>query len=407
MAFDRACALLESALTGGAREALLETIGAAQGGANGLRRLCGALETNLHGAGGEYRALGDVVQHHDVRTREEGFHVLHDWDGKADRFNPTTIPVDVAEFTVRQGTGGALAPALLLDYYYLNLLALLSLRVWDTGDPDRNLDRLDELLARLQGTGGSGHRFADRAVTLLLIATAHFEPEERGYGLLLEKVRLLSPAHRLELAVDHATAIGAHLRFGFEATYGRDTAAMRDDNVADYPWLRFALSSLMDAYTAGDEISAEGLVNGLCPDPRLFLGRPGTAGAPPDPERTAFRERFELHKGELLDLFERFRPGERTYSPLGFFFNFSHNVVKGTLVDALQRERPWRTSLNDLFTSLPRDPDERTELATTLMEYARHSPDRIRGRLMPVIVYDPRTGRRAFGHAMRVLKEET
>ena len=31
------------------------------------------------------------------------------------------------------------------------------------------------------------------------------------------------------------------------------------------------------------------------------------------------------------------------------------------------------------------------------MAYARANPHRIRGRLMPVIVYDPGTGREAFG----------
>ena len=392
MAFDRACALVESALSGGARGALLDSIGAADG-TNGLRRLCDALDTNFRSAGADYAALDDCVRHFDARTRDEGFHVLHDWDGKADRFNPHIIPVDVGEFIVRQKCGGRLVSALLLDYYYFNVLGLLSLRAWDDGDPDRNLERLDGLLARLQGGDGSGHRFADRAATLLLIATAHYEPDERGYASLLEKVDTLGSRQRLAVAVDHATAIGAHLRFGFEATYGRDTGSMRDDNVADYPWLRFALSTLIDAYTPGDAIVAEALVNGLCPDPRVFL--------------PMFRERIGAHRGELLEAFERFRPGEDAYSPLGFFFNFSHHVVKGTVIDALLRGQPWRVSLNDLFTSRPCDPDERVELATTLMAYARSSPDRIRGRPTPVIVYDARTGRSAFGYAMRVLKEDT
>jgi len=44
-------------------------------------------------------------------------------------------------------------------------------------------------------------------------------------------------------------------------------------------------------------------------------------------------------------------------------------------------------------------------LANTLMGYARTSPDRIRGRLMPVIIYDPMAGRQAFGVAMRKLRE--
>ena len=37
------------------------------------------------------------------------------------------------------------------------------------------------------------------------------------------------------------------------------------------------------------------------------------------------------------------------------------------------------------------------------MAYARSNPDRIRGQLMPVIVYDPQTGRRAFTVAMEKL----
>ena len=44
-------------------------------------------------------------------------------------------------------------------------------------------------------------------------------------------------------------------------------------------------------------------------------------------------------------------------------------------------------------------------LATTLMGYARSNPDRIRGRLMPVIVYDPQAGRRAFSIAMEKLAQ--
>ena len=43
-------------------------------------------------------------------------------------------------------------------------------------------------------------------------------------------------------------------------------------------------------------------------------------------------------------------------------------------------------------------------LAKTLVAYARSSPDKIRGRLMPVIVYDPRAGREAFSFTMRTLR---
>jgi len=65
-------------------------------------------------------------------------------------------------------------------------------------------------------------------------------------------------------------------------------------------------------------------------------------------------------------------------------------------------------TFNDLLTSLPQNGPEsagKTQLATTLMNYARLNPDRIRGRLMPVIVYDPDAGRHAFGTTMRRLRD--
>jgi len=106
--------------------------------------------------------------------------------------------------------------------------------------------------------------------------------------------------------------------------------------------------------------------------------------------------------------FERFRPSTARFSPISFFFNFSHNVVKGAVVDALLNAEPWRLTFNDLLTSVSTSDEQRaskTLLATTLMGYARANPHRIRGRLMPVIVYDPAAGRRAFSVAMQKLRE--
>ena len=121
--------------------------------------------------------------------------MLHDWDGKADHVNDDIIPVDVLDYLTTQRGGeppDAAALAILLDYYFFHLLALLSLRIWDDGDADANLDRLDALLGRAAGADGSGQRFVDDAETLILIATSHFEIVERGYGALLERVRTLN-----------------------------------------------------------------------------------------------------------------------------------------------------------------------------------------------------------------------
>jgi hypothetical protein len=235
--------------------------------------------------------------------------------------------------------------------------------------------------------------------------------------VLLEQVRSLNDRHQTRIALGHAASMGCHLRFGFEATYGRDTINMRDDNVADYPWLLYALNTLMQQYVRHREHGqavvpertlVEALANGLSGDARAFVGKAPSALAQFADEREQFRAAFQRYKDELLAAFEEFRPTERAYSPLNFFFNFSHNVVKGTTIDALLARRPWPLSFNDLLTA-GHDPQKnavKESLARTLMDYARANPQTIRGRLMPVIVYDPAKGRQAFAVAMKKLRED-
>ena len=123
-------------------------------------------------------------------------------------------------------------------------------------------------------------------------------------------------------------------------------------------------------------------------------------------DRARFVEGYTQHRAALLESFQRYRPSDASYSPLCFYFNFSHNVVKGTVVDALLWGEAWDVTLNDLLTGVPRpglEDESKRLLAATLMGYARSNPDRIRGRLMPVIVYDPQAGRRAYTVAMEKL----
>jgi hypothetical protein len=355
----------------------------------------------------------------DARTRNDGFHVLHDWDGKADKLNEDTIPVEVASYALEHCGAGLpekTVPAILLDYYFFYVLALLALRAWDEGDANENLDRVSRLLGLLQGPPeASGQRFVDDAETLILVAVSHFEPDVSAYDRLLEKARRLSEANRTRLALAHSAILASHLRFGFEATYGRDVLEMRKDNAPDYPWLLLALGTLMSGYARmvetdahGDERDrlVEGLLNGLTPDPRAFVGTPPPALAPFEEERSRFCALFRKHLDGLLRELERLRPSDDAYSPLSFFFNFPHNLLKGVVIDALLRGEPWKLSLNSLLTGIPRsgaESESKTALAKTMMGYARESPDRIRGRLVPVIVYDPRAGRRAFTDTVRRL----
>jgi hypothetical protein len=418
--FEQTCASVGSALRGSARREIVDEFAGARTLGAALKPLRDAMRNNQFRARGHQIFLERALTSYDGRTRAEGFHILHDWDGVAQHTNPDIIPIDVLHFIAEQrGTepAGRAELAILLDYYFMHVLALLTLRIWDEGDADENLAAIDALLVELQGPNGSGHRFADNAATLMLIGTSHYEPEEWGYDKLLTRVRTLNARHQFEIGVSHAQSMGCHLRFGFEAQCGRDTLALRDDNIADYPWLCFALASTLAEYSRladanienrDREVIEEALLNGLTPDARAFIGVPPPSLSRSESDRVHFANGFARHKPVLLEAFQKFRPSDSAYSPLSFFFNFSHNVVKGTVVDALLWGEAWDVSLNDLLTSVTRPEIEAGSqqlLATTLMGYARSNPDRIRGRLMPVIVYDPQAGRRAYSVAIEKLTQ--
>jgi hypothetical protein len=422
--FDEACGAIEPLLTGSTRADIVAAAAEADTFESSLVELRDAMRSHLWRAGDRSISLDPFVQDFDRRTRQEGFHVLHDWDGKIEKVNADIIPVDVLLYISHQRGSelpDRIALAILLDYYFLHILSLFALRIWDAGDADANLDRLNTLLSELQGAAGGGQQFVDDAETLILIATSHYELNEEGYRTLLARVRRLNPPHQTRIALSHAASLGCHLRFGFEATCGRDTVATRDDNVADYPWLCFALAALMKEYERTRSAAASGernhaernriveaMLNGLTPDARAFVGAPPSSLSECETERAEFRDGFRRCQTELLDAFEAYRPTERLYSPLNFFFNFSHNVLKGMVVDSLLWGEARAVTLNDLFWSARSagpENDARLALAKTLMTYARNNPDRIRGRLMPVIVYDPGVGRQAFGVTMRKLRE--
>lgn len=385
-----------------------------------MRHLRDGMRVHAFESGGAPLFSGRWVRAFDQATRRDGFHALHDWDGKADRFNDDIIPVEVANFAERMirpadHARARAAMAILLDYYFMHLLGVLALRGWDEGDPNANLGAVTRLLGHLQGPEGSGQMFARDAGGLIIIATSHFEPDVTAYDRLLAKVRLLDPEHRLNLAMAHAAILGCHLRFGLEVTCAGSVRALRDDNVPDYPWLCEAVATLVDAYAAatarGESAErgrlSEAILLGLLPDPEALLGSdPPESLRSCDSPRTRLRELFAAHRAELLRDFEGHRPDPAAYSPFCLTFNFPHNLVKGIAVDAAFRGAPWPLSLDDLVTALPRSPDldlGRRSLATTLTGYALASPDTIRGRPHPAIVCDPAAGARAFEKAIRAL----
>jgi len=401
--FDAACALVSRAIGGSFRADFLSALAQSRDFRTALERLREAMRSHHFKGGAAQCDLRPLIAGYDARTRLDGFHAFHDWDGKAESVNADSIPVDVLNFLLKERGDDRIDPvslAILLDYYFFQVLALLSLRVWDGGHPEENLDRLDSLLRDLQSDAGSGHRFVGNAASLMVIATAHYEPEEHGFHDLLGKARGLGPRHQLDVAIVHACALGCHLRFGYEVTYGHDFTLMRADNGADYPWLRFGVETARDAYRRLCE-------EGASPADRAALAEVLLSGMSADPVWCLHE--IDLHDtaASLLEDVEAMRPANGGYSPLSLFYNFSHNVVKGAVVEAVLWADPRAVSLTDLFTGAgPDDPaaTQRRALATTLMQYARKHPDSIRGRLSPVIVYDPSAGRRAYAEAIRALK---
>ena len=417
--FNAACLLLDTALKGETRQKILTDISKSKDSRKALLRLRDSMRFGVFKTGANTIDLRPLIRTFESHTTQDGFHILRDWDGVADKLNADIIPVDVLHYIVpsRGGEGpGGTALAILLDYYFVYVLALLSLSAWSDGNANGNLDRVSELLNELQGPNGSGQKFAGNSETLILIATSHFEPDVQAYERLLERVKNLNPSHQVRIALVHAAILASHLRHGLQGLYRKDIASMREDNVPDYPWLCFSLVTLMKAYAQmhdeGEhgidrEKIVESLLNGLTPDARAFAGKPPASLTAYEAEYFKFCELFHRYGQDLFEEFERHRPSDQNFSPMSFSFNFPHNLLKAIVVDALLREAPWNVTLNDLLTGIPRQEPVgqlRERLARTLMRYARSSPEIVRGRAIPAIRYDTHLGLETFAKVIGIIK---
>src|SRR5437764_12920374 len=123
--FTDACALVEQALRPRAR--VVADLAGSQPFGKSLARLRDLLRANT---------FEPFLDRFDHRTRQEGFHVLHDWDGKADRVADDTIPVNVLDYVALQRgreSTAARAPALLLAHFAFHVLPLRPLAAWSGG----------------------------------------------------------------------------------------------------------------------------------------------------------------------------------------------------------------------------------------------------------------------------------
>jgi hypothetical protein len=416
IAFDRACAELEPALAGPTRSEILDRMLAEGGPRDALARLRTGLCAHRFATAGGSLDLARFVEPFDRRTRQDGFHVLKEWDHATQRFLDEDVPVLMLD-SFGQRHVGALPPraalALMLDYYLLYVLALVLMRSWEGEDVAANLDRVGGLLGHLHGPQGSGRQFVEDAPGLLFVAVSHYEPDDLAYHRLLDRIWELGPRTRLDIALVAGSIFGCHLRWGFPALYQRKVGLMRDDNFSDYPWVLFSVATLVEEYAAGAADPARrarvvpALLNALTPDPEAFLGEAPAALAEYALEHERARELLHLHKRALAADFELQRPPHDGYSPLSLVFNFPHNVLIATVALALSGARVPNASLSALLAPSGVDASsgaEDLELARLLTSYAAAHPARQGGRPVLMIAHEPAEGVEAWRRTVEALR---
>ena len=150
-------------------------------------RLAEAMGPTWWAFGGAQLTLARAVRDYDRRTRTR---ISRPTTGTGWRHvNPTR-----SRWTCSRSSSASAArrpstvvPSVLIDYYFMHVLSLLTLRAWDEGRRRRQPRPPRRPAGAAAGPAGSGQQFARDAATLLLIATAHYEREGGGVHLLLAR----------------------------------------------------------------------------------------------------------------------------------------------------------------------------------------------------------------------------
>lgn len=323
-------------------------------------------------------SLAGVVGDLDSRCRREGFHLMQAWDFRAHRFADDPAPALLVDYCARlaRRADDRSAVAILLDNYTYSVLSLLAMRSWDEGDAGANLSRVTRLVRQTRQQEGA-LSYVDDAETLLFLSASYFHPDDRSYDVLLDRVRKLDSRQQAAIAEPSGAMLSAHLRWGFRYMYGRDVQRMRDDNVADYPWVRFAVETL-----AREGVSSEALLIAMAADPW---------------------ETAPLVRKERPDRNEQVKslqPHRHAFSPLSVTFNFPSNAAVALVASTIEDGRAY-PSLNALFSSASGAAG--AELAERLMQYSGSDASRLGAGGVPLVVYDPTEGARAYNAVVREL----
>jgi hypothetical protein len=413
VSLNDAFVLLEHALHPAMRVEILDAVPSRRGYATAMEAMRKRMRAHTFPTSGSVIALEPMVRDLDRRTTAEGFHALQSWDYRAHHFvgEPTAI-------LMLNRVAGRGAPAIaertvlatLSDQYFLWILGLVALRAWDEGDPNENLNRVTALLGLLKTSSDGAPVFVENAALLLLLAVSQYHPQEKAYSNLLDRVRSLDDRHRAQVALCSAATLGGHLRWGFRFMYHQDYQRMRDDNIVDYPWLLFAVETLLEQYCeavdrgASDSdvaMIAAALMNGLTADPWILVDEQSLSSEVHRSWRRRVCDRIGQCSQRLLTHVAAHRPDLKAYSPLSFEYNFLHNVIVG-MIEVATTQGASPGSLDSLLTAVG---DEATPVlgsARRLARYAACAAQAAGGP--PLIVYDSFNSSKYFDVALDALR---
>jgi hypothetical protein len=329
----------------------------------------------------------------------------------ADGFKPRDIQgrhnsvIDPAEMMVRgfhlwrqtqwPGRNGRLRYAhTVFNLYLLRCLALLSMRLWDdgaSGTGDR-LSRVQHVLDAVWTITPTDHPVLVRdARWLVQLAQSPATDDLGAYFEVARKIAETLPKEdRIEIHRAGVRMAGGHLRSQLHYYSTKKSVPLSDDslvsntrtsNALDFALLIQELVPLLDAYEdawRGDDRRtrlelADAILQGISPDPELFLNRLELLGAysmiehlftaadrdghavhtPMGRRHVQLIREYEVRLGRVSKpLYEdcrSFRPVPGTYSPYGILYGFTTDLVEHMAFKTLRREAVRDFSLEDVF----------------------------------------------------------
>ncbi len=330
----------------------------------------------------------------------------------ASGFRPRELPglhnglIDPAEMMVRAfhvwrqsrwpGRNGRVRYAhTLFDVYVIRCLALLSMRLWDTGSSSAG-DRLSQVQGVLDQlwtlAPADQPAFVRDARWLIPMAQSPATDDLGAYFTVAEQIAEAFPEEdRIEIHKAGVRMTAGHLRSQIryycikKAVPLAETSVVlstRSSNALDYALLIQELVPLLEAYEQAwrhDDRQtrlelAGAICQGISPDPDLFLNRVELLGAysmiehlfittdgdgraiytPTGRRHIQLLRDYEARIGRvskpLYDDCPRFRPVDGAYSPYGVLYGFSSDLVAHMALKTLQPDAISRFGLEDVFT---------------------------------------------------------